>query len=46
MEQILQKRIFYKDIFLEVFNEQINSLSNVNSIMDIVLTIKDRDIKN
>lgn len=43
-ETDLQKE-FLQRYFLEVFNEQINSLSNVNSIMDIVLTIKDRDIK-
>lgn len=40
----LQKE-FLQRYFLEVFNEQINSLFNINSIMDIVLTIKDRDIK-
>ena len=43
-ETDLQKE-FLQRYFLEVFNEQINSLSNVNSIMDIVLTIKYRDIK-
>lgn len=43
-ETDLQKE-FLQRYFLEVFNEQINSLFNVNSIMDIVLTIKDRDIK-
>ena len=43
-ETDLQKE-FLQRYFLEVFNEQINSLSNVNSIMDIVLTIKNRDIK-
>ena len=41
----LQKEFFTKIIFLEVFNEQINSLFNINSIMDIVLTIKNKDIK-
>lgn len=40
----LQKE-FLQRYFLEVFNEQINSLFNINSIMDIVLTIKNRDIK-
>lgn len=40
----LQKE-FLQRYFLEVFNEQINSLFNINSIMDIVLTIKDRNIK-
>lgn len=43
-ETDLQKK-FLQRYFLEVFNEQVNSLSNVNSIMDIVLTIKNRDIK-
>lgn len=43
-ETDLQKE-FLQRYFLEVFNEQINSLSNVNSTMDIVLTIKNRDIK-
>lgn len=40
----LQKE-FLQRYFLEVFNEQINSLFNINSIMDIVLTIKNKDIK-
>lgn len=43
-ETDLQKE-FLQRYFLEVFNEQINSLFNVNSTMDIVLTIKNRDIK-
>lgn len=43
-ETDLQKE-FLQRYFLEVFNEQINSLFNVNSTMDIVITIKNRDIK-
>ena len=44
-ETDLQKE-FLQRYFLEVFNEQINSLFNVNSYnWIIVLTIKDRDIK-
>lgn len=39
------RKEFVQRYFLEVFNEQVNSLTDLNTDMNIVLTIKNKDIQ-